>query len=193
MELTNRKKQAMETRNKIYEVSIKLMEEKGYNDVKIEDICRDAGVSVGSFYNYFKSKNDILLEIYSRADNFFKNVVEKKLNKKSAAENIVLLFNYYASYNETTGVETMKQLYAPSNKLFIKKGRYMQTVLSNVIKKGQDDGEIISDMTAEEITEYLFIAARGVGYDWTAHEGSYDLKEFSNNYFTRLIKIFLVN
>lgn len=35
----------------------------GYHETRLEDICREAGVSRGSFYWYFKSKEAVFLEI----------------------------------------------------------------------------------------------------------------------------------
>ncbi|WP_179234106.1 hypothetical protein [Heyndrickxia coagulans] len=61
----------------------------------------------------------------------------------------------------------MKQLYHAENRLFIQKGRGMQETLAQIIADGQTAGEMVRDMPAEKITEYLFIAARGVTYDWT--------------------------
>lgn len=191
-ELTSRKKQALETKNKIYQASIKLIEQKGYNDMKIDDICKIAGVSVGSFYNYFKSKIDILVEIFDRADNYFENIVEKNLSGKNSEENIIIFFEYYAKYNLFTGLDTVKQLYNPNNTLFITKGRYMQELLIKTIQNGQEKNEILINKTAEEITEYLFVAARGIIYDWCIHDGSYDLIDFTKNYFKNLIEIFIV-
>lgn len=188
--LTNRQIQALATKNKIYQIAIELMEKKGYENIKIEDICKKAGVSVGSFYSYFKSKDDILIEIFKRADVYFENEVENKLSNINALDQIVEFFTYYANYNEAVGIDTMKRLYNFNNKMFITKGRYMQTLLQDIITNGQDKGEISHNMTVNEISEYLFIAARGIAYDWCLHDGKYDIKEFMYNYFKNLVVIF---
>lgn len=91
------------------------MEKKSYDNIKIEDICGSAGVSVGSFYNYFKSKNDILIEIYKRADNYFHDEVVDNLTSIHSLDRIVEYFDYYAKYNESVGIDTMKQLYNSNN------------------------------------------------------------------------------
>lgn len=52
------KKQEMETR--IYEAGMKLFEEKGVNQTTLMEICDLAGVSKGTFFNYFSSKEDIV-------------------------------------------------------------------------------------------------------------------------------------
>jgi AcrR family transcriptional regulator len=191
-EKTNsRKIQAEATKNKIYKTAIRLMEQKGYSSMKIEDICTKAGVSVGSFYNYFKSKNDILIEIYKRADVYFRETVHPNVVGKSAPENIVDYFVYYARYNEITGVETTKQLFASANKMYISKGRVMQAVLIDVLKRGQESGELTLEFEPEAMTEYLFISARGVCYDWASHDGSYDLQEKMRSYMKMLVQIFV--
>lgn len=52
------KKQETETR--IYEAGMKLFEEKGVNQTTLMEICELAGVSKGTFFNYFSSKEDIV-------------------------------------------------------------------------------------------------------------------------------------
>src|SRR5699024_10237277 len=54
------------TREKILHAARRVFERKGYLDVKIIDITREAGVAAGSFYTYFESKEDtfaVLLEM----------------------------------------------------------------------------------------------------------------------------------
>lgn len=41
----------------------KLITENGFENVYIEDIAKEAGVSTGSFYTYFKKKEDIVEEL----------------------------------------------------------------------------------------------------------------------------------
>lgn len=52
-----RKQQALETRQHLLEVGIPLIEARGYDNVKVEDITRACGVAVGTFYHHFKSKD----------------------------------------------------------------------------------------------------------------------------------------
>jgi TetR/AcrR family transcriptional regulator, fatty acid metabolism regulator protein len=191
--LNNRQLQALNTKNKIYKIAIELMDKKGYENIKIEDICKKAGVSIGSFYNCFKSKNDILIEIYKRADEYFLKEVSNNLSSIHAIDKIIQYFDYYARYNIEVGIDTMKLLYNSNNKLFITKGRYMQNLLIEIIEKGQEKNEVSNDMSPEGITEYLFIAARGIIYNWCLYDGEYDLLEEMDKYMSRLIIIFKNN
>lgn len=50
-------------REKLLEVGAKLVAEKGFNKISVEEITRTAGVAKGSFYTYFKRKEDLIQEI----------------------------------------------------------------------------------------------------------------------------------
>jgi TetR/AcrR family fatty acid metabolism transcriptional regulator len=188
--LTKRQLQAIQTKSKIYETTIELMKATDFQDITIEEICGNAGVSVGAFYHYFSSKNDFLIEMYSRADHYFLEDVNQKFNSTRPIEKIIEYFDVYARYNDMMGISTMKQLYHANNHLFITKGRGMQKVLEDIITDGQQKGAILDEMSPEAITEYLFIAARGVTYDWCLHDGQFSLTQQMKQYMSRLVKIF---
>ncbi|MEW8973786.1 MAG: TetR/AcrR family transcriptional regulator [Tissierellaceae bacterium] len=186
--LTKRQLQAKNTQEKIYNVAIELIEKKGFNNITVAEICNTAGVSIGSFYNYFESKHSILDKIFKVADDFFLNVVANNLKGNTIQEQIVEYFHYYADFNADKGLDFVKQLYTVKNNLFATKGRHMQIVLQDIIEKGQRNGDITTEMTSEEIVDYLFISVRGAIYNWCLHDGTYDLSQFIDKYVERLIK-----
>ena len=59
-ELTNRQKAAMETRKRLLIAARKLLYDKDFSEITVADIAKEAGVAVGSFYVYFKRKEDIV-------------------------------------------------------------------------------------------------------------------------------------
>ena len=63
--LTNRQIQAVNTKNKIYSAAIKSFINKGFNNVRIKDITDIAGVSKGTFYTHFDSKESIIYEYFN--------------------------------------------------------------------------------------------------------------------------------
>lgn len=50
------------TRDEIVRISVHLFRQKGYDAVKISDIASSAGVGKGTFYQYFKNKEELLFE-----------------------------------------------------------------------------------------------------------------------------------
>lgn len=190
VKVTNRKLKAQATYENIYNAAMSLVEKEGFKNITVRKICEKAGVSIGSFYNYFNSKEDILNEIFKKADNFFLNVVANNLDGENAKEKIVKFFIYYAEYCKRDKLDQLKQIYNTSNPMFIKKGRPMQEVLKKVVEEGIEKGELITDMTPDEVVKFFFIALRGVIFDWCLHDGSYDLIQFTKEYTERLLKCF---
>lgn len=176
MTMTNRQLKALETKEKIYETALELLESDGYENIRIEDICQKAGVSIGTFYNYFKSKNEILQLIYRKGDDYFEKTVWPDVATLKTEYAVELFFRYYAQYNINTGMTTLKQLYNPENEFFTKK-RGMQHVLNAVIEKGQARGELDLEISSDDIVADLFILARGIVYDWCLKNGEFDLVE----------------
>jgi len=185
--VTRRQAQAIETANRIYAAAIELMDRKGFERLTIADISRRAGVSVGAFYHYFRSKDDILAEIFRRADEYFLTQVVGDLSQPAIQEQIVAYFDHYARFNAASGVEMTQQLFNPKVKLFVQKGRPMQTILQDLIRKGQERKEIRCDARPEELARLLFVMARGVVFEWSLYDGGYDLEATMHKYMQTLV------
>ncbi|MDX5423566.1 MAG: TetR/AcrR family transcriptional regulator [Hymenobacteraceae bacterium] len=52
--------------NLLVDTALQLFSEKGYDRTSIRHIAQEAGVSLGLLYNYFKSKEELLHEIFRR-------------------------------------------------------------------------------------------------------------------------------
>jgi len=64
--LPKRERQKQERERRILDSARKLFDRKGYADTAMEDIARWAGLAVGTLYNYFSSKDDLLIAIMRR-------------------------------------------------------------------------------------------------------------------------------
>jgi len=60
-----RERQKADRTRRILETGSRLFREHGYGAIRIEDIAAGAEVSVGTLYNYFANKGDLLLAIVS--------------------------------------------------------------------------------------------------------------------------------
>ena len=57
------RKDGIETRNKILTVCVRLFLEQGYKNTTITQITEEAGISRGSFQNFFPTKDAVLLDL----------------------------------------------------------------------------------------------------------------------------------
>lgn len=58
--LSKQQKKSMETKAKIFKAAKRILQRSGYETLSIKNICEEAGVSNGSFYHHFKTKDDLL-------------------------------------------------------------------------------------------------------------------------------------
>ena len=67
----------------ILDTSAKVFASKGYHNTGVKDIVEDAGISVGSFYFYFKGKEELFTELYLNTVKDFQDNAEKVLDIKN--------------------------------------------------------------------------------------------------------------
>ncbi len=58
-----------EIRDELIKCGTTLFSKKGYRDTKVKDVTDLASISVGTFYNYFDSKEELFLDVYLRKHN----------------------------------------------------------------------------------------------------------------------------
>ena len=58
--LSKQQLKSRETRAKILQAAKRILQKQGYEQLSIKNICEEAGVSNGSFYHHFKTKDDLL-------------------------------------------------------------------------------------------------------------------------------------
>lgn len=70
----------------------------GYKKTTVSMIAKKAGVAVGSFYNYFDSKEDIFLLVYYKENKKVKNEIIENIDWN---EDIELILNNFLNFNDT--------------------------------------------------------------------------------------------
>lgn len=73
-------------REEIISTGTKLIIEKGYLNTSIQDITQSMGIAKGSFYTYFKSKDEFLLAIIFNKISQFKIEVDEIISTESSLE-----------------------------------------------------------------------------------------------------------
>ena len=64
--LEKKKTARCQKRKKIIDKAWELFAKNGYEETKVEDITKDLGISKGSFYTYFATKEELLYEVLEK-------------------------------------------------------------------------------------------------------------------------------
>lgn len=75
--LEKKKSARSQKRKKIIDKAWELFAKNGYEETKVEDITKDLGISKGSFYTYFATKEELLYEVLGKIK---KEVIENLEN-----------------------------------------------------------------------------------------------------------------
>lgn len=153
-------------KRKILEKAFELFRENGYMDTKVEDITKALGISKGSFYTYFKTKEELLcelLESIKKSEMEKCSKVEIDENPKKTLENFIkerfksfleLLNNVdigiMNSFTQNTNVGKFHEEMIKFFKSFIK-----ENILLRYESNREYDMEIISDFIILAINNYL--------------------------------------
>jgi len=180
-DITNRKLAAEKTREKIYKSALSLFRERGYENVTVEEITNDANVAKGTFYIYFKSKDDVLVRTFQEIDKHYIVALEAADNK-SAGEQFIVLGNAMCKYvSESFGLDYTKILYRNQISLTEKPiilsnpERPLYKILRSIVEKGKKTGEFRSDILDEDMVLLVSRFMRALLYDWCMHDGKFDL------------------
>lgn len=156
--LTKRQLQAKASREKIFKTAQLLFSEKGYNNVSVADICKEAGVSVGLFYNYFKSKSDISIESLARFTEDWSVVTSTFLPGDSAIDRLLRLTDSFLhmTFKNPTAIQNARVQYsrdAQGIPPFVFDNTYatLPGVVHDILVYGKENGQIL-----ETLDETLF-------------------------------------
>lgn len=180
--MNKRELQRLETRQRLQDTAIDLFTRKGFTNVSVDDICEKVGVSKGTFYYYFKTKDQVLLEEFLKIDQFLVETVESFSKKHDSPTKILEeMFMAGFGYVSDIGVKTLKVIYSseidPARK---KKGmaspkRPLYSLIEKLVGEGREQGELRSDMSVETMTDLWVRFYRGIMYEWCVENGKFDL------------------
>lgn len=182
-QITSRKQQALRTRTKIIDTVMKHGDKHGFETLKIADVCKAAGISVGTFYHYFPSLEAVLQEQYIAYDEFISQAIKDVPLMGSAPNQLLQLFVLKYEYVSERGVQFIVRQYSgqfrqidTSNSIFFSEERVMYKTLLSILKAGIQNGEFVLSSSPEHFANALLILSRGLTIDWALKNGSYDLK-----------------
>jgi len=182
--MTMRKAHALSTRRRIFDTAVSLFTKKGYSKVTIDDICNKMGLSKGAFYNYFKSKDQIIMEGFIASDEYYRTDALKEIASLKGRVDQLVAYNRLVLKNITRIGKPIMQAVFHSELGFNKKASYINsekrslyTVGESLVAEAQKAGELRTDLSSKQITNIIVRSLRGLVYDWCLPGSKFDLEE----------------
>ena len=160
--INRRERKKLHSKKVITQAALKLFGQQGFSDTSIADIMNEADLGIGTFYNYFQSKEERdcidggerIAEIYQVYESFPKD-------EKSSAEFLSEVFLLTARILDKNRFVLPLFVSAAQKSAMIKEEQPAETeskmgfkrIFEAIIRRGQDLEEFRKDIPAEVITE----------------------------------------
>lgn len=178
--LSRQQKKSMETRAKIFRAAKHILQKKGYDQLSIKNICEEAGVSNGSFYHHFKTKDDLLSYYIEEQPSINPDYLDLPHDEADAKKTIIYVYLNYVRYCKELGVEFMSNYYTPKNQSLNPLSRterpYPIITVSNYLQKCADAGIVKITHSLDEITTDIRMIVIGNVFEWCLKEGNADFE-----------------
>ncbi len=184
------------TKRKIREVALKLIDEKGYENVTLKEICKISGINKHTFYYYFKSKDDLLNEYYKIPCELTSYDLAEIMTADSNVEKLWLLSKTFVDFVQNSGVSIIKQILI-KNLINSDIGTFkindehkqILKVQIDIIKKGQENGEILNKTRGDVLGMVLFQQLHANAVRWCLKNGSFDFEYVSRYMFEAVLEV----
>lgn len=165
-------------RTKIYYCAIERFCEHGFSNTKISDICEAAGVSTGTFYYYFPSKEAVFLE-YARVADDMVNEWLSTLVCDSCAQRLKELVKYKIHMFSVVGHglsnTCLMAFLKHQDDSFMDINRSVYVHFMNTIEEGIQAGEFSPQIDPYVATGHLRYIVCGLALHWTSSKEAFDI------------------
>ena len=176
-------------KDKIMKESIDLFDSKGFSKTSIQDIVDNIGVTKGTFYYYFESKQELLRDIHL---SFIENLLhqqeeiinDKNLNNKEKLYKLVYII---ISEIKTSGKSArvfnreIRHLEKDHIDNVNSKRREFRLNFQKVIDEGIREGEFRNDLRSDIVT-FAILGMVNRSYSWYNPDGEMSEDEIVNLY-----------
>ena len=167
--LEKKKGARSQKRKKIIDKAWELFAKNGYEETKVEDITKDLGISKGSFYTYFATKEELLYEVLEKIK---KEIIENLENinvnqtpKKVLEDYVKAKMNYAVKILNNMKLRAVEKYLIDSKlRIFFQELQEKSTnfIKINIVEKfnskngNKYNADIISEFILISIEEFLY-------------------------------------
>ncbi|MGG1685402.1 TetR/AcrR family transcriptional regulator [Pseudalkalibacillus sp. NRS-1564] len=174
-------------KHKLTVKSIELFEKQGFSETSIQDIVDAIGVTKGTFYYYFKSKEELLMDIHSSyIDGMIKQQKEiledvSKDCKTKLYDMVYMLIHNVELEGHSARVffREMKNLKEENLAEILPKRDQIRYYFQDLLKQGVENGEFKSDLNIGIVT-FAILGITNWTYQWYKPNGPVSDKEVAS-------------
>lgn len=175
-------------KDRIKEQSISLFERKGFSETSIQDIVEALNVTKGTFYYYYSSKEQLLMNIHKEyIDDLLerqRKIIDSSTSQKEKLKGIIHLLISDIARNGDSGKVFFREMrhLTEEHATDIKKRReQFRLTIEETIRRGMETGEFRKQLRAD-ITALAVLGITNWTYQWFNTSGELKADELTEIY-----------
>ena len=185
----------LNSKEKIIDTTVSIIKKKGADAVTVRDVCKEAGLSIGTFYHYFRDKDDLMM-YFLRETSF--DSFKLKTPVSDIAGRISELYMHLIHKYIDLGLDFMKSFYSTGNRSL---SAYMGevdgafapgTVMARCeteMNTALDNGYLKSGSDIHLICTDICTIVKGCVFEWCLSDGDMDIESTLH----RILDLYLEN
>ena len=187
--MNKRQECALRTRQKLLDTATDLIIKGDFHSLNIEDITKACGCAKGSFYTYFKNKQQISCEV---CRNLFDRIAVRmqQMKDKTFLERLEHYFESFMIEVERYDInicrEWIRNVINPKEsdeEWDNNKWQFDIKMLQDILKQAVKDKELKPDTPMELITHIIISELYGMMTCWCMSDGVFEPKDWTNKVF----------
>ncbi|MCU1311292.1 MAG: transcriptional regulator [Candidatus Angelobacter sp.] len=177
-----RQRRREETEQRILSAAVRLFEKQGYTSTTVEQITEAADVGKGTFFNYFPSKDHILLSLFGMLRVEFdhlereaREVTDVRAHLRAFARRIVTAHGRPNILRNVIGIAMTEPLIGTAFESLVKRARGAVTrILEQGLRMNQVRTDVPVEILARNFQQFIF----GTQVLYSINGGKEDLQEW---------------
>ena len=174
------------TRQRILDSSIALINERGFDNLTLADLCEGSGVAIGTFYHYFHSTQEILFEVVAMEGEEIRRYYGS-LRDRSPLRRLRRVLEFQLDYFERKGKEVVGRIYRMEIDARYGSARLIgvlptMAIMRETIEAAQGAGELRGDLDPERAAMLLMSLVFGYSFGWLSSGETRTLREIAHGH-----------
>ena len=178
-------------KKRIFDVALALMEELGYDNLNIRKICEEADISIGKFYRYFQSKQEILSFFYKQLESTFRDKVDDQLENLDIQDQLIQFYVWFNGYISSFGIEFVKNFFNTQNPLLNTHVYNNEIIIITddlLIRAIQDGYRLPEETTVRGISSDICVVVKGIIFEWCVRRGEFNIEQYTQELLNKCIE-----
>lgn len=183
--------------------AIEIIDDLGIHGLSTKELAKRQGISEGTLFKHFKSKNEIILAVLDHFSKFdlaiFESTLARRAENKRAIDMIHFWVDAYATYYENyPAITAVAQLYDVFNYDTVLSGKvkdiYSKRLdyLKQIIEEIQQAGEIKGTIDSNILADIIFGSFRTICLTWRMEGRNFSLKNKLLSAFDVIMELFRI-